>query len=232
MTGKTTRFSQEPKRPYLFFPESSGAEGFANSTVSHNKVSNIAEIVRELIQNCTDASREAGRKITYVKFVLDKLPVSEIPGIDNYKSALKQARDTHRESLESSVAILERIDKMLGMDEVPVLNVIDNGIGLNLERMHSLLGNGLTSKTGSLSNSGGSYGVGHLAAFSASDLHYILYGGITEDSRKTMTGHAILASHITTPDTANCYPPPLLFTGTYIPKKVHCEVRTDTLFRD
>ena len=41
----------------------------------------------------------------------------------------------------------------------------------------------------------GSYGVGHLAPMALSDIRYMLYGGLTQDGRRTACGRTILASH-------------------------------------
>ena len=77
-----------------------------------------------------------------------------------------------------------------------MLQVIDNGVGLDTERMNALLSDGLTNKIGEGANSAGSYGLGHYTAFPASDLQYILYGGVGADGNRAMSGHAILASHL------------------------------------
>ena len=58
-----------------------------------------------------------------------------------------------------------------------------------------MLSDGLTNKVGTEANSAGSYGLGHYTAFPASDLQYVLYGGVTQDGSRIMSGHAILASH-------------------------------------
>ena len=83
---------------------------------------------------------------------------------------------------------------------IPVLQVIDNGVGLDTPRTNALLSDGLTNKVGAEARSAGSYGLGHYTAFPASDLQYVLYGGVTADSARTMSGHAILASHFNEDD--------------------------------
>lgn len=58
--------------------------------------------------------------------------------------------------------------------------------------MNSLLGDGSSAKS---ENASGSYGVGHLASMSLSDIRYMLYGGVTHKGRRIVAGRAVLASH-------------------------------------
>lgn len=81
-----------------------------------------------------------------------------------------------------------------------MLQVLDNGVGLNTARMNALLGDGLTNKSGSEALSAGSYGLGHFTAFPACDLQYILYGGVTAEDTRTMSAHAIIAAHFADPN--------------------------------
>ena len=72
------------------------------------------------------------------------------------------------------------------------LSVTDNGIGLDKRRMSALLSDGISAKSG---NAAGTYGNGHSVAIPASNLRYILYGGVTEGGMTLASGHAVLASH-------------------------------------
>ena len=192
--GPSCNTSNQRHASLQFLPSGS-REGFVSQAVSTDNISNPSEIVRELIQNSLDAGNEAGRKQIHIKFEITEIPVEDIPGINEYKIALSAAKTAHKESFETAEAILEGIDNQLKKKNILVLNVIDNGIGLDSERMNSLLSDGMTSKTGKSSDSGGSYGVGHYTAFPASYLQYVMYGGITKSKVRTMSGHAILASH-------------------------------------
>ena len=71
--------------------------------------------------------------------------------------------------------------------------MLDNGIGLNEQRMNALLSDGVSVKEG---NATGTYGNGHHTAIPASDLRYVLYGGVTASGERIGAGHAVLASHI------------------------------------
>lgn len=181
------------KAPSLIFTGFSTPEGFASKTLATENRVIPAPIVRELIQNSLDAGQLASCKQIRVRFVFEELATEELPGIEEYRKAFNAARKTHEGHLESAQAQVSRIEGSLKSKTVKVLNVIDNGIGLDSERMNSLLGDGTTSK--SEQDSAGSYGLGHFTAFPASNLHFILYGGVTKNSERTASAHAILASH-------------------------------------
>ena len=182
----------------LRFMPSGSIEGFVSKSVASDSEANPNIIVRELVQNSIDAASVASREEAVVEFRFDEFKVEDIPGLDEFKTAFKAAKKTHEKQLEPAEAQIERIEKSLNSDTVPVLHVIDNGVGLSRKRMNALLGDGVTNKTGDESEAAGSFGVGHFTAFPASDMQYMLYSGVDDGGIKTMSGHAILASHFHT----------------------------------
>jgi len=171
-----------------------GMAGFTRPDLSSYDGS-AAPVVRELIQNALDA---ASGQPARVRFVITSVQTSEIPGINNYRQALHRAkayrksRDTGKSHDEQS--ILRRIDDHLRGDRMPVLLCTDNGHGITPEKMTLLLTSGNTDKS---DGGAGSFGVGHLTAFSASDLRYVMYGSAYSDNgqlRNVSSGHAILAT--------------------------------------
>ena len=87
------------------------------------------------------------------------------------------------------------METCLDGSSISVLWVIDNGIGLSPEHMTHLLGDGQSAKRDASST--GAFGNGHITVFPASDLRYLLYGGVyneRETTKRIFCGHTILAS--------------------------------------
>lgn len=171
-----------------------------------------AKIVRELLQNALDAGVAAGERTTHVRFEVVPLAARDVPDMAGYKRAFSEAvRDNRRFSKgklpDAAQHVVDTIEDALGRlerGEHFLLSVMDNGIGLNQERMTSLLGDGSSAKP---PGAAGSYGVGHFAAVSASDLRYLLYGGVLKGGKRIASGFAILAgrAHRTTPRSSRGY---------------------------
>ena len=156
-----------------------------------------AAVVRELIQNALDAARKARARRALVRFQLTRAQRDEIPGIASYEKAFDRAIRTQTEMTGGTLArqaelVVARMRDALQSDELDVLTVLDNGVGLDEERMNALLSDGVSVKDGDAT---GTYGNGHSTAIPASDLRYVLYGGVTADGKKIGSGHAVLASH-------------------------------------
>lgn len=194
----------------LIFPPSSERTGFITDSLSR-RAGDEYEVVRELVQNSLDAAREAGRPAQVV-FTIREAPLDEIPGIDDYRAAFTSAKEATQgeglqTTLESSqstheINVINRIDDLLERESIPVLFLRDNGIGLTENTLHRVLSEGLTNKThASTVGALGSWGVGHMAAFSASGLRYVLYAGRSpaveggDGLATAATGEAILAAH-------------------------------------
>ncbi len=156
-----------------------------------------AAVVRELIQNALDAARAAQVAPARVRFQLSSVRLKEIPGIASYKKAFGKAITTQTAMAGGLLArqaelVVARIENALAADKVDVLTVLDNGVGLDEGRMNALLSDGLSIKPDGAT---GTYGNGHSTAIPASDLRYVLYGGITTEGKRIGSGHAVLASH-------------------------------------
>ena len=158
-----------------------------------------AAVVRELIQNALDAARKVEVLPAVVRFRLGETRRESIPGIESYKRAFEKAILSQRdwaddgELASQADLVVDRIREALGEELLKVLTVFDNGVGLNEQRMNALLSDGLSVKEG---NATGTYGNGHATAIPASDLRYVLYGGLTENGERIGAGHAVLASHV------------------------------------
>lgn len=171
--------------------------GFTPSGVSAFDNLRPAAVVRELIQNSLDAARSGKVVPAAVHFQRMQMERDDIPGIKRYTTAFRQATETQRNMMGGELAsqaklVVKRIERALSRPTLGLLCVLDNGIGLNEQRMNALLSDGVSAKEG---NATGTYGNGHSTAIPASDLRYVLYGGITMDGHRIGAGHAVLASH-------------------------------------
>lgn len=167
--------------------------GFRSSGLSAYNNVDPYTVVRELVQNALDAAIK--RDVIRVVFEIDDIAVALIPGLDEYKDRLACAVASQREAgnLAQAQSVVNAMCSSVGAETARVLWVSDNGLGLNKDSMEQLLGDGHSSKADG--TTAGSYGNGHMTAFPASNMRYILYGGVHARDGRTASGHAILASH-------------------------------------
>lgn len=179
----------------LVFPHDYRSDGFTTNVTSR-QAAEPDPVVRELLQNSLDAAiREAGRERAEVHFTIARRSLSDLPGLAAYRKAFSAARkereaDSAAKTHDQQSAI-KRIQDALDLTEMSVLFCRDNGVGLDLRRLQALLSEGNSNKAG---GGAGSYGLGHLTAYAASDLRYVLYAG-RQAGGDIASGHAILASH-------------------------------------
>ena len=147
-------------------------------------------IVRELVQNSLDAAKEANREKAIIRFELETHKPADLPAFDVYKSAFNKAKKASHTQQDSAQSIIRTIERTIKAPEMDILFVMDNGVGLNPERMNALLADGISNKSAS---GAGSYGYGHTTVIPASNLRYMFYGGLCE-GEKIAAGHAVLAS--------------------------------------
>ncbi|WP_419861455.1 hypothetical protein [Candidatus Palauibacter sp.] len=132
-----------------------------------------------------------------MSFSIREVALDEIPGIEDYQSHFSAAMADRRESPQgpAEIEIIARIASVLARDRTQVLLCRDNGLGLTTSSMSRLLTEGNTDKA---DVGAGAFGVGHLTAFAASDLRYVLYAGRSNGGngmqQDVASAHAILAS--------------------------------------
>ena len=181
----------------LYFGQTHRPEGFTSAAVAQFDGS-AEPVVRELIQNSLDAANQAEIPVAEVRFLISEAARDELPGWISYKEAFEAAceqRSSDSASQDERM-VIKRIRSASSLATIPLLLCIDNGHGLNGTRMDALLTPGNTSKG---ERGAGSFGLGHHAAFGASDLRYVLYGAKYRSDAEIVSqissGHAILASH-------------------------------------
>ena len=182
-------------RPDLRFGPGT-SDGFTSSGIAAFDDLRPAAVVRELIQNALDAARAGQVPRAVVRFRLSRVLRQALPGLESYERALDKAIDTQRTMgnglSPKAELVVARIRGALDQDELEVLSVLDNGIGLDEQRMNALLSDGLSVKE---EGATGTYGNGHSTAIPASDLRYVLYGSVTATGQRIGAGHAVIASH-------------------------------------
>ncbi len=178
--------------PQLIFPPTWQLDGFTTNVTSR-QAGEPDPVIRELLQNCLDAAiREARRNVAEIHFTIARRPLSALPGYSAYRNAYQAAKSELKLPTTHDVrSATDRIDRVLERQQMSVLFCRDNGIGLDANRMKALLSEGQSDKA---TQGAGSYGLGHLTAYAASDLRYVLYAG-RRQGRDVVSGHAILASH-------------------------------------
>ena len=101
-----------------------------------------------------------------------------------------------RKSLSANErGVIRRMRTAIDKDSCLLLTCRDNGVGLDQARVNDLMGEGNTDKP---DQGLGTSGVGHLTAFAASDLRYVLYAGRARQDGELVDvagGHAILAPY-------------------------------------
>ena len=190
MTGRRT--------PSLRFGPTTTPCGFTSYNTASFSDLRPAPIVRGLIQNALDAAVEAGEATSIVRFKVTCISSNDVPDMDGYRKAFRDAVRGQKgingklsDAAQQVVATIERALHDLADDRCWCLSVLDNGIGLDEKRLNALLGDGASIKGAA---EAGSYGVGHFTSITASNLRYVLYGGVQKSGERIASGCAMLAS--------------------------------------
>ena len=179
----------------LIFSSAISQSGFTNASTSASNDKDSSTIIREILQNSYDSAiNEANRDTAKVKFIIDYIDKNQIPGILEYEQALQSIKKEDLSKKEQEQDILNVIEEQLKTEKIPILYIVDNGIGFNQKKLVAILSDGISDKDNP-NDSGGSYGNGHFSAFNISDLRYVLYGGKLEDGTKLCSGQALLRTH-------------------------------------
>lgn len=183
----------------LHFVPGGEPSGFTTAGITGFSDLNPSAIVREIMQNSLDAAREANQAVANMRFEVEKSNLDQIPGIQYYRNVFNRAkqdqqklRSGHLGLSDQAKDVVQAIETCLTSEPCTTLFALDNGIGLDGSRMKAILADGLSVKSEA---SAGAVGNGHFVVIPASDLRYVLYGGLTKQGQMIGSGHAILASH-------------------------------------
>ena len=159
----------------LVFPQTGIPQGFA-TLATQQWDGNPEPVVREMLQNSLDACVKAGRPHCEVTFTIREVATEDLPGIREYRDHFRRAVRERQSAVQGPAerTIISRIDGVLEQDRVLLLLCRDNGVGLDADSMRGLLTEGNTDKGEA---GAGAFGIGHLTAFAASDMRYVLYAG-------------------------------------------------------
>ena len=179
----------------LIFGRADQPQGFLNLAMAKWD-GNPEPIVREMLQNCLDASVEAHRDRSEVSFTIRQVPIRGIPGIEAYREHFESAVRERAKGKQggAEIRVVKQIRRVLAEGNTRVLFCRDNGIGLDADRMKRILTEGNTDKS---EGGAGAFGIGHLTAFAAADLRFVHYAGRNRSNgnlRDIASAHAVLAS--------------------------------------
>ena len=181
--------------PKLHFTPAGTNEGFRSAGLAIYSNLDPDTLLREIFQNAVDASIED--KPIRIQIRFETVRVRDLPAISDYTKALDEAIETQAElgALENALNVSNAMKQCVEEEEITVLWVSDNGVGLSPDHMVRLLGDGQSAKQDATNS--GAFGNGHITVFPASDLRYLLYGGVSDHEgvvKKIFAGHTILAS--------------------------------------
>lgn len=164
------------------FPPENKRTGMGRAETEWGKDATGETAIRELIQNSNDAAKHAKQAKVHIEEVTGR--IEDLPDGEGLRDAIaKRLRYAKANAKGVQEGTLERIESTLRAKTITMLRVHDNGYGLTEARMEALVGSGATTKDGSETNAGagGSYGVGHQAVMSLSEIHTAVYASRSRD---------------------------------------------------
>ena len=165
-------------------------EGLSDAGIETYRDNPFPAVARENSQNAHDAKAPSGG---CVRVVIDRItvPVDSLPGYDTYRAtvahclALARASGTAKE-----VSFFGQAEKVLAAADIPILRIADFGTRglkgpcIEGKPFHALVkSSGISDKPND--TSGGSFGIGKSAVYSASDLQTVFYSTVYEDEEES-----------------------------------------------
>ncbi len=161
----------------------------------------ITSLAREICQNSMDAVRQDKDKVI-VEFCEFKLPVRDIPGVEDLKHSFKKGLDfwsQDNNNVDQAINFFKRGLKLLEGDDIKVLRISDfNTTGLLKSResfsspwVNLIMASGVSQKNGT---AGGSFGIGKSAPFASTDLRTVFYSTLDSDGIEASQGVSRIAT--------------------------------------
>lgn len=167
-----------------FIPNVAGeGEGLSDAGIETYRDDPFPAVARETSQNSRDAHELTRRSDQPVRMDIQKfgVPANTLPGYHKYREVVSRCLGVaERDGNAKETEFFRQAQRVLDSSEIPILRVADyNTTGLHgpcEEGMpfHALVkSSGISSKT--QDTSGGSFGIGKSAVYSASDLQTVFY---------------------------------------------------------
>ena len=164
-------------------------EGLSDAGIETYRDNPFPAVARENSQNAHDARAPSGG---CVRVVIDRIavPARTLPGYDTYRATVAHCLAVAKASgTAKEVSFFGQAEKVLAADEIPVLRVADFGTQglkgpcIEGKPFHALVkSSGISDKPDD--TSGGSFGIGKSAVYSASDLQTVFYSTIYKDEEE------------------------------------------------
>lgn len=176
-------------------------DGFNDPGMEHFTGNRLQHLGREVPQNTIDAKVCSPALITFKQF---KVPVDQIPGVDELLLAVKRCADAAKiDDSEKAIKFFDEAHKLLSQKDISVLQIRDsNTTGLigpceNGKPFFAMLK--ATGQSRKVGTSTGSYGIGKFAPFTVSELRTVFVSTVWNDSeagaQHYVQGKAVLMSH-------------------------------------
>ena len=175
-----------------FLPNDAGeGEGLSDAGIETYRADPFPAVARETSQNSRDA-HVAGSPVL-IEFERLRIPSSTLPGYETFKKVAAWClQSAIRNKRKKEKAFFEQALRVLAQSEIPVLRIADfNTRGLRGpceegSPFHSLVkSSGVSNKEDD--TSGGSFGIGKSAVYSASDLQTVFYSTTYPDESGNQT---------------------------------------------
>lgn len=173
--------------------------GINDSAIEMFKDNVCESLTREIIQNSLDAQNDLTKPVK-INFSIKKLNIREIPEVYDYMQTIANCINQAKlKNDEKAIKILTNMVDVLSSKSINCLLVSDyNTIGLSDVLSDNGTFQTLVNSQGysqkKSDSSGGSFGIGKNACFSASDLRLVFYNTLNMQNQHGFQGSTILTS--------------------------------------